>query len=210
MQPSDKHHLSKDIENLLAHNEQDSLTFGTILDELKDKGFGIALVLLALPSALPVPAAGYSVPFGLFCILLALQMMLGRSEPALPDRVRSFELKSKLIYRMLGGLKKFFKMTEYLIRPRLKQANSKLGRFFLALVVLAMGVLMCIPIPGTNTFPAMVIFLIGVGLTEEDGLVCLAATLLGLLSIAFYVFILLFGAELIGDAWNQLKAFMDG
>lgn len=37
---------------------------------------------------------------------------------------------------------------------------------------------MLIPIPGTNTLPAMCVFIIGISIAEEDGLIAIIATLL--------------------------------
>ena len=56
----------------------------------------------------------------------------------------------------------------------------------MSFVVVVMAILMTLPIPTTNTFPAAVIFLIGVGLSEEDGLFCMVATALGIAAIALY------------------------
>jgi len=53
-------------------------------------------------------------------------------------------------------------------------------------LIMLMALLMCLPIPTTNTFPAIVIFLVGVSLAEEDGLFGLGAALAGLLAVAIY------------------------
>ena len=60
----------------------------------------------------------------------------------------------------------------------------------MSFVVVVMAMLMTLPIPTTNTFPAAVIFLIGVGLSEEDGLFCMVATALGVAAIAVYTFVI--------------------
>lgn len=44
-----------------------------------------------------------------------------------------------------------------------------------------MGLSMTIPIPGTNTIPAMGVFLIGFGLIETDGVICLVGAIVALL-----------------------------
>jgi hypothetical protein len=49
---------------------------------------------------------------------------------------------------------------------------------------------MILPIPLTNTFPAFVIFLTGIGLTEEDGLFSIFAGLLGVFATALYAVVL--------------------
>jgi hypothetical protein len=53
-----------------------------------------------------------------------------------------------------------------------------------------MALLMILPIPLTNTFPAMVIFLIGVGLTEKDGLFGIIAYSIGICAVTLYVLII--------------------
>ncbi len=57
---------------------------------------------------------------------------------------------------------------------------------FMGIMVLIMSALMIIPIPFFNTAPAMVIFLIGTGLTEDDGLFAAAACALGVLAALLY------------------------
>ena len=50
-----------------------------------------------------------------------------------------------------------------------------------------MSSLMILPIPLTNTFPAMVVFLIAVGLAEEDGLLAMGAFAIGCFAVLLYV-----------------------
>ena len=44
---------------------------------------------------------------------------------------------------------------------------------------------MIFPIPGTNTLPAMAIFVIGISIAEEDGLIAITAMLFSTLAAAF-------------------------
>lgn len=62
-----------------------------------------------------------------------------------------------------------------LIKPRMRWMHSRAGHALLSVIILLMSVFMMIPIPGTNTMPAMAIFIIGVSMAEEDGLVAIAA-----------------------------------
>ena len=50
-----------------------------------------------------------------------------------------------------------------------------------------MACLMILPIPLTNTAPAMVIFIIGVAMTEDDGLGMLAACGLAVCAVLLYI-----------------------
>ena len=77
-------------------------------------------------------------------------------------------------------------MVEHLIKPRQRWIRSKAGQAALATVIIIMACLMMLPIPLTNTFPAMVIFMIGIGLSEEDGLLAIAAFAVGIAAVALY------------------------
>ncbi len=69
-----------------------TLTLGEALDFLGERGFGALLALLALPAALPLPAAGYAVPFGLGIFVLGIELIVGRPRPWLPARLLKISL----------------------------------------------------------------------------------------------------------------------
>lgn len=177
--------LSETLQSLL-HSDGEELAVGTIVQRVEDRGFGLLLLVLSLPSALPVPAAGYSVPFGIVLLLLALQMIAGRQQPVFPRRIERIQLSRKTSQRLLGAGARLFHWLEFLVRPRMRWIGSRGGRVFMGALVMLMAILMLIPIPLTNSFPALVIFLIGVGLTEEDGLFAVAACAVGVLATALY------------------------
>ena len=91
---------------------------------------------------------------------------------------------------MIAGAAKAFSVLEHLVKPRLRWVGGKPGMAFISLLVMAMSCLMILPIPLTNTAPAGVVFLIGVGLCERDGLFAGAATALGAVAVAFYAFVI--------------------
>ncbi|MEM9505132.1 MAG: exopolysaccharide biosynthesis protein, partial [Cyanobacteria bacterium P01_E01_bin.43] len=62
--------LSAELETFFfdeSRNEQ--VTLADILALAGERTFGFLFVLLAFPSALPVPAPGYSIPFGIVMFL---------------------------------------------------------------------------------------------------------------------------------------------
>ncbi|MDZ7617935.1 MAG: exopolysaccharide biosynthesis protein, partial [Patescibacteria group bacterium] len=185
------------------------LCLGDAFDRVGEKGFGLLLVVLALPSALPVPAAGYSAPFGFALAMLALQMLSGKTAPVLPGVVRRMQLKGGFVCKMIEATQWFFRKVEHLIRPRMRWVGSRPGRMVMGVIVLLMAILMMIPIPTTNTAPAMVIFLIGVGLTEEDGVFAGLACVGGLLAIAFYAVLVTlvarYGLEAVDMVWGWVR-----
>jgi hypothetical protein len=194
-------HLSADLRSLLDNEDSAPLSVGRIADRVGTRGHGLLLVVLSLPSALPVPAPGYSMPFGLLLLLIALQMLAGRRTPALPARLRARTISARTAQRMITAASRALRAIEWAIRPRLRWIGSRPGQVLMGALVLAMATLMLIPIPLTNTAPAMVIFLIGIGLSEEDGLFALGACLAGILATALYaafvVAFILYGPEVV-------------
>ncbi|MEM7672360.1 MAG: exopolysaccharide biosynthesis protein, partial [Verrucomicrobiota bacterium] len=75
-----------------------------------------------------------------------------------------------------------------------------------------MGSLMILPIPLTNTFPAMVVFALAIAIIEEDGLVGIGALAMGCGAVALYAVIVYLvitqGPEVIDVAKDQIKAWL--
>ena len=178
--------LGETLQELLNADDERGLSINEITCAVGEKGFGLLLIVLSLPSALPVPAPGYSTPFGVVMALIALQMIRDRKTVWLPQRLGTIRIKPKLAKTMLGTASKFLNKIERYIRPRQKWIRGHAGQASLAFVVLNMACLMMLPIPLTNTFPAIVIFMIGIGLSEEDGLLAIGAFAVGCCALILY------------------------
>lgn len=154
--------FAEDLRDRLARRP----TVGALLDDLGGRGFGVLIALLSLPAALPLPAAGYAVPFGLGILSLGIGLLAGRTRPWLPRRVREMRLPplppDSRSLRLMARLEGLFRE-----RPPRPQGPM---RVLAGTVVCCMGALMMIPIPGTNTLPGVSALLIGLGLLYRDGL----------------------------------------
>ncbi|MGF1530786.1 MAG: exopolysaccharide biosynthesis protein [Puniceicoccaceae bacterium] len=200
--------LSDNLRSLLSVGGP--LRVGTLIDSVEERGFGLLLVILSLPSALPIPAPGYSTPFGIVLAILGLQMMVGSTKPVLPGRARRLELSEKASQRLLGAGLKFLNRTEKWVRPRGAWILGRRGRIFFGVVVTMMATLMIFPIPLTNTFPAMVIFAIGVSFSEKDGLVAVGALVIGCLAVALYAYVIYLIATVGVDGVLEFKEWIKG
>ncbi len=189
MRPS----LSQDLRAFVDELGGEDVDMGTLVDTIGDRGFGLLLLVLALPAALPLPAPGYASPFGVIILMLGTQLLRGRQSPWLPERVRRRRVSWKLLDFSVRNGRFPFAVVEFFVRPRLG-ALAK-NRFFLALVaitILLMAASMCVPMPLTNTAPSFVIFLLAAGMVEEDGLLLAVGLLLapiaaGIAGYALYV-----------------------
>jgi hypothetical protein len=205
MSSQSRNSLSQNLDALLEQANGESLTLEGVFRGVGDKAFGLLLVVLSLPSALPIPAAGYSTPFGILLAILSIQMILLRERPSLPKFAMDRKIGFTMAQKMFGFANAFLHKIEWLIHPRFSWIGKPAGRSALGWLTLIMSCLMILPIPLTNTFPAMVIFLIGVGLTEDDGLFALLAFVVGVFAVAFYGYVIYLLATFGVDGVLHLK-----
>ncbi|MFQ3585469.1 MAG: exopolysaccharide biosynthesis protein, partial [Cyanobacteriota bacterium] len=173
-----------------------------ILKLAGERSFGLFLVILSLPSALPLPAPGYSTPFGLLIVLLAAQLAAGRTTPWLPEQVLQKSIQLKQFQRLVQAGIPWLQRIEKISRPRWTSlCTTRLGQGVLGTLISLMGISMIIPIPGTNTLPAIGVFVTAFGLMEEDGILCGLGSLIcvagGLLTTSILLGLWLGGATLL-------------
>jgi hypothetical protein len=182
------------------------VTLQEILDLAGERTFGFLFVLLALPSALPIPAPGYSVPFGIVMFLLAVQLIAGRTRPWLPEswKTRQFDLAT--VQKIVGAGTPWLRRLETVARPRMTTVCTSLpGRTVIGVAIALMAVSMMLPIPLTNTLPAIGIFVTGFGLLDDDGVISLAGLVLCALGGLLTTLILLFGYEAVKAGLGLLR-----
>ena len=172
--------LSQDLHQFFIEEPPaEQVTLASVLELAGERTFGFLFVLLALPSALPIPAAGYSVPFGIVMLLLAVQLIVGAKTPWLPSRIMHRPIAIKRVQGFVKSGIPWMQKIELVSKPRLTLVcTTRVGRVFIGLAIALMSISMMIPIPGTNTLPAMGIFVTGFGLLDDDGAISLAGMLL--------------------------------
>lgn len=173
-----------------------------ILKLAGERSFGLFLAVLSFPSALPLPAPGYSTPFGVVILLLAAQMLAGRTTPWLPKWVLQTSIERKHFQKWVQAGIPWLQRIENIARPRWRQlCTTRLGQVWLGTWIGLMGISMIIPVPGTNTLPAMGVFVTAFGLLEEDGILCSLGSLIcvagGLLTTSILLGLWLGGTTLL-------------
>ena len=175
-----------------------NVTLNELLTLAGERTFGFLFVMLSLPSALPIPAPGYSIPFGVVMALLAWQLIAGARQPWLPARWRQRGFNRDKVRGVIKTGLPWLRRIEMISRPRLASVcTSVIGRMVIGCAILLMSLCMMIPIPGTNTLPAIGIFLIGFGLLDDDGLISLGGFMVCAFALALVLAIFILGVEVI-------------
>jgi hypothetical protein len=199
--------LSQELQRyFLAEERGETISLAQIIALAREKVFGIVLVLLAFPSALPIPAPGYSTPFGILIFLIALQLMMGRQHLWLPVAWQRKTVKTSTAQGVLKkGLPWLLKLEE-IAHPRLPfVCQHKGGRTVMGLTIALMATSMMLPIPGTNTLPAISILITAFGLQEDDGLISLMGMFLSILIAVLMVSVIYVFFNGGMSLWDVLK-----
>ncbi|WP_164920979.1 exopolysaccharide biosynthesis protein [Thermosynechococcus vestitus] len=188
---------------------QQLVSLADILQLAGERTFGFLLAVLSLPSALPIPAPGYATPFGIVLLLLGWQLLVGASTPWLPPQLLKRTMPRSQIQKIVRTALPWLRRIELISRPRLRSiCTTRSGRLGLGVAVSLMAISMILPIPGTNTIPAMGIFTIGFGLLDDDGLISLAGVVISLIGLAVTTSILIALAWGGNSLLDLLKAWL--
>lgn len=178
--------FSQEIKSLLRRLAEQHLSLGDILTETSERGFSLVITLLVLPFLFPMPP-GLTGPFGAACLLLSMQMVLGRRSPWLPKKIARYKFPRPFAQLLLQNLQRLTKILEKITRPRLaKIANNPLTWRINGLCISWLTILLISPIPFTNPFPTIGILILAVATIEADGLlICIGYFLTALITALF-------------------------
>jgi len=164
--------------NLARSITKERLTIGQLVDALQDRAFGILLLILALPCAIPflygIPQI-VSVPL----LFVAAQIIIGRHEPYLPEKIRQRSFSAEAFRNMVEKSTRYIKWLEIFSRPRLHWLSQGGVERLLGVFLVVFSASIAIPLPLTNTLPGIAVGIVALGLIERDGLMILAGTILG-------------------------------
>jgi hypothetical protein len=177
-------------DELEASLQVPDLTMGRLNDSLDERGIALVLMLLLLPSALPVPTGGVTHVLELFALLVAGQMVVGRDDLWLPRRLRDHRLGETFTTKAGPKVLRFVRWVERLARPRgarVLAARPTVAALGVLLLVFVLGTLVAPPFSGLDTLPALGVVLVCLGLLFGDALVVVVGMISGASGIALIV-----------------------
>ena len=181
--------LTAVLDEIEENIDGDKISFGKIVDEFEDRGYGPLLLIAALFIMLPTGGIpGIPTVLAVVIIFIAAQLTWGRSTPWLPNKLRSISFDKAKFTKAASKIKPVTRKVDYILRPRLKRfAKKPMTRIIGAVII---GLCLFMPfleiIPFADVIPSSSIVIISLGLTARDGIF----TLVGLIA----AFVMLGGA----------------
>ncbi|EKF20943.1 exopolysaccharide synthesis, ExoD [Nitratireductor pacificus pht-3B] len=166
----------------LANHAADKVTVGEIRQALGDRSFATLLVFFSCLNLLPFPP-GSTLVLGPPLVLIALQMVLGNRTVWLPRFVLSKAIGADKFRHMSAKLIPRLVWIEQFIKPRYWPFARNHADRAIGIVALILAIAVTLPIPLGNWFPAFSCALIGLALSERDGVLLGIGVFCGLLSL---------------------------
>ena len=185
------------------------VTLAEILALAGERIFGFLFVLISIPSALPIPAAGYSIPFAIVIFLLAIQLVIGRQRPWMPQKMLNQSIKLETAQGFIKAALPWFRRIEAITKPRFAYLCTSLpGQILIGSAIALMSISMMIPLPLTNTIPAMGIFITAFGLLEDDGLICIAGLFVCTVGATVSISVLVVGEKVVRATFDLIQTWI--
>ncbi len=164
------------LARLIRENTGETVEVRTIVEGLKDRSFGVLMILFAVPNAV---ITGISWILGAPIVLLALQFTFGRQTPWLPEFMLKQTLKQELFQSITIRVMHFLTKVERWLQPRWLWLSTRTAERILGLYLAFVAIILMAPIPFGNALPAFGIAFISAGLIEKDGIAIAIGMVLG-------------------------------
>ncbi len=189
---------SEILAGLAARQHADRITVREVVSALGERAYSLLIVVLALPNCLPMPPP---IPLicGILLALVAVQILTGRPQPWLPQRLLDRSLARKDVERAAARAVPWLQKLERVARPRFGILASDRAMRLIGIALLAFSLALVFAAPIIGQIPlGLGIALVGLGLVERDGYVVIGGLIVGSigtsLSLGFIV-ALVAGAE---------------
>jgi hypothetical protein len=191
--------FSQELQDLARRFADRPTPLAELIQATQGRGFHLMLLCISLPFVTPIPLPGLSTPFGLVVALIGARLTAGR-KPWLPKQLLARELPPRFLTKMLQAATSVVRLLEFCLKPRLSFLHESLVfRRVAGYLIFISGVLMLLPLPlpFCNSFPAFTVLLLAAGALERDGVAFLAGCAMFLVTSAYFALLTFGGAHAI-------------
>jgi hypothetical protein len=165
-------------------------TLGDLVETFGPRSFAILFVVLMALPALPLPTGAVSHVLEILTMLLALELMVGRTEVWIPRRFQDRELKGLSGPKFSQALVKRIRWFERFSRPRmagLLQNRLMNMAFGAAVFGLALTAFLSPPFSGLDTLPSLGVVVLSLGVLLGDIVIAAIGLGIGVLGLVVVI-----------------------
>ena len=166
----------------LARDANGTVTIEQIRQALGERGFAALLVFFAAINLLPFPP-GSTLILGVPLLLIAAQMTVGARTVWLPAFVLRKSVSAERFRQITRSLVPRLERLERIVRPRYWPFAGFGAERLVGVFALILATIVTLPIPFGNWLPAFACTLVGLALSERDGIMLGAALCCALVAL---------------------------
>lgn len=172
--------VSELVANLAWEWPTERVTLGDLMQALGARGYGVLIVLFALPNLLPVYIPGLSPIFGVPLLIICAQLAYGLPTPRLPVFLTCRSMRRADLRLIAEKALPWLRRVERFVKPRPSRLTSRMGERLIGVYGVFLAIIVCIPLPFTNGPPSLACLIMAIGLMEKDTRTILLGALFGL------------------------------
>jgi hypothetical protein len=199
---SDRSALFPTLERLFAGPREQVLTLGALLAGLESRSYAFIVAALDLPNCVPTGIPLLSTVTGVPMLLIAVQGLLGRPTPVLPERLANHQFSRGKLQDLLDRVRRPIGWVEEAIHPRHQWWLQGKARRLLEYAWVACIFILALPILFDNFLPAWTILFFCLALLEGDGLMAILGWIGTLLTAVWTAFLLAIGPYVV---WQVVR-----
>lgn len=163
---------------------EEKVLMGDLLEQVGRRAYGPLLLVVGLFSISPLSVVpGMTWFAAALTLVLAAQMLVGRTQPWLPKHAMQMPISRRLLVAGIAKARPFARGVDVLLKPRLAFFTQPPMVNFVALMVI-LAALVTFPlglVPLGPVLPGLAVVLFGLGMSARDGVVlALGSGLVGL------------------------------
>lgn len=191
--------VSATLTRLANEWQGERISLGEMIHAFGMRGYGLLIVLFAIPNLIPIYIPGWSPIFGIPLALVCLQMALGYPEPRLPRLLTERSLRTADLRRIVASSVPRLQRIERWLLPRPSILTTQVGERLIGIYGIWLALLVIVPLPATNGPTSLAAAIMAIGFVERDSRVIIAGAIFGLAASALAL------AVIVGACWMALQ-----
>ena len=194
------------LDRLLGGDRNSVLSLNKFLEGFEGRSYAFAVLAINIANIIPSGIPWLSTITGVPMLYVLAQYVAGHPVPCLPATIGKRGLPRGKLQDFLNRARRFIRWLENTVHARYEGWVNGVPRRLLLFALSIDVLILALPIPFDNFFPAWAILFFCFALIEDDGLMAMFGWAMTAVTACWTVFLLMVGHAAISAAISALKA----
>ena len=194
------------LDRLFAGDRNSVLSLNKFLEGFEGRSYAFAVLAINIANIIPSGIPWLSTITGVPMLYVLAQYFAGHPVPCLPATIGKRGLPRGKLQDFLNRARRFIRWLENTVHARYEGWVNGVPRRLLLFALSIDVLILALPIPFDNFFPAWAILFFCFALIEDDGLMAMFGWAMTVVTACWTVFLLMVGHAAISAAISALKA----